>query len=211
MRVSSASKPSKTAKNLATNRSAWGNSILSPSNAAADSTVRYEPSRTKFAAGRSRRLLSTLENATMNRPIMNSTSASPPNNPSAMSALAGMTPATSNRPNPRQNKIAPVISSASNTTMKLVTKYFSNDTRALCAGKKPASFDSNKVEPLFVRESSSISSFSAASRASSRIWNQLTKAMSLPSPKNATATCPANDPEKAATAKTAMPNINNVK
>jgi hypothetical protein len=129
---------------------------------------------------------------TENRPNKNSSSAKMANNDSAGRARSGaITPVAVEIQ--RQSNHAPPASSSSNSTPKPGTKNFSNCSRARCAGKTSASFASNSVEPPLLLVSSSSSSFSSRSFSSSRIWNQLMKAISAASPRKIDATCPARE------------------
>jgi hypothetical protein len=97
------------------------------------------------------------------------------------------------RPVEYQKNHAPPISRSSKKMVKPGTKYFSNCSRAFCAGKLPPSLVSNNEAPR-LRASSSSSSFSARSFSSRRIWNQLTKVTMTPRPRKTAATVPVKEP-----------------
>ena len=99
---------------------------------------------------------------------------------------------------PLHSSQAPPDSSSSSSTVKPGTKYFSNCSRAFWAGKLPPSLLAKSEAPR-LRASSSNSSFSSRSFSSSRIWNQLRKVTTTPSPRKAEAASPASELAKTVT------------
>jgi hypothetical protein len=97
------------------------------------------------------------------------------------------------RESQRHSNNAPHNSTRHSSTVNAGTKNRSNCSRDRWAGNISASFDSNKADSERLRASSSSSSFSSRSRSSSRIWNQLTAATSVPRPMKTRLTWPASE------------------
>ncbi len=139
---------------------------------------------------------------TENRPIKNNTTpkmAKSPIDGVARTSIIGGVP----RAIPRQSSHAPPASMMNSKTAKPGTKNFSNCSRVRRAGKISPSFVSNRDDSPRVRDSSSNSSFSNRSFSSSRIWNQLAKAMRTVIKRKIEAPTPASELTKQVTANVA--------